>query len=89
METGFEYLIENDYATVWSSERKWINKIIKLQQEHPNNVDIKYYPENNHGTILAHVPKNWLKVSPPRKVNMTDERKAELAERLKASRQKG
>lgn len=86
-ETGFEYLIEDSHATVWSSERKWINKIIKLQQEHPNDVEIKYLPENNDGTILAHVPKNWLKISPPRQVNMTEERKAQLAEHLKIARQ--
>lgn len=86
-ETGFEYLIEDSHATVWSSERKWINKIIKLQQEHPNDVEIKYLPENNDGTILAHVPKNWLKISPPRQVNMTEERKAQLAEHLKIVRQ--
>ena len=85
-ETGFEYLIENDYATVWSSERKWINRIIKLQESHSEDVHIIYCPENNDGTILAHVPKNWLKISPPRQVNMTEERKAQLAEHLKTER---
>lgn len=87
-ETGFEYLVDNDYATVWSSERKWINKIIKLKESHPKDVEIKYLPENNDGTIYAHVSKKWLKISPPRQVNMTDEQRAAAAKRLKSARGK-
>lgn len=87
-ETGLEYLTEQSYATAWSDERKWINKILKLAAEHPDDVRILYYPENNDGTIYAHVPKNWIKLAPPRTVNMSDERKAELAERMKSIRPK-
>lgn len=86
-ETGFEYLVENNYATVWSSERKWINRIIQLQESHSKDVQIIHTPESNSGTILAHIPKNWLKISPPKKVNMTEERKIQLAENLRVARQ--
>ena len=87
-ETNLEYLNVDNYATFSSSESKWINKIIKLQQSHPNEVQIQYMPENNHGTILAHVPKSWFKISPPRKREMTDEQRAAAAERMANIRSK-
>lgn len=87
-ETCVEYLDVDKHATFCSSERKWINKIIKLQQEHPDEVEILYMPEKNEGVILAHIPKRWLKISPPAKRVMTDEQRAAAAERMKALRKK-
>lgn len=87
-ETNINYLNVDDYATFCSSEKKWINKILALHEKHPDKVIIKYYPENNHGMIYAHVPKSWIKVSPPRQVNYTEEQKAAMAERLAAAREK-
>ncbi|MGN5455180.1 MAG: hypothetical protein ACI4XN_04275 [Candidatus Kurthia intestinigallinarum] len=87
-ETAIDYLSENDHATFCSNEIKWINKIKKLADANPDKVDILYYPEDNQGYILAHVPKSWLKVSPPRQVNYTEEQRAAMAERLAAAREK-
>ena len=87
-ETVCEYLDADDRATFFSSERKWINKIIKLKESHPDEVDIVTYPEDNQGMILAHIPKQWFKISPPRQVNYTDEQRAALAERMKNVRTK-
>lgn len=85
-ETCVEYLDVDDYATFCSAERKWINKILKLKESYPNEVDIREYPETNNGYILAHIPKSWMKVSPPRQVNMTDEQRTAAAERMAAAR---
>ena len=87
-ETAIDYLSENDHATFCSNEIKWINKIKKLADANPDKVDILRYPEDNQGYILAHVPKSWLKVSPPRQVNYTEEQRAAMAERLAAAREK-
>ena len=87
-ETCVEYINEDKHATFCSSETKWINKILKLKAEHPDEVKIICMPEDNQGTILAHIPKKWLKISPPRQVNYTDEQKAAMAERLAAAREK-
>ena len=84
-ETVVGYIVADDYASFTSAETKWINKILKLKAEHPDQVDIKAYPENNQGYIYAHLPKKWLKVSPPRQ--MSDEQKAAAAERLRAMRE--
>ena len=85
-ETCFEYLDVDNIATVGSSERRWINKIIRLHEQRPDEVKIVRMPEDNDGYILAHVPKSWVKLSPPKQVNLTDEQRAARAERLKNSR---
>lgn len=87
-ETCINYVAEDDTATFCSSEQKWINKIIKLHGQHPDEVEIIYLPEDNYGMLYAEIPKKWLKVSPPRQVNYTDEQKAAMAERLAAAREK-
>lgn len=85
-ETAVGYLNVDDYATFSSDEKKWVNKIIRLHALHPSKVQILHWPDENHGTIVAHVPKHWLKISPPRQ--MSDEQKAAAAERLKAAKEK-
>lgn len=87
-ETSVGYITDERHATFSSSETKWINKITKLYEKHPDKVEIIYTPESNNGTIYAHVPKSWLKISPPRQVNYTDEQRAAMAERLAAARNK-
>ena len=87
-DTCVSYTNEDEHAFFSSSETKWINKITKLQQEHPDKVKIVYTPEENHGMIYAHIPKSWFKISPPRQVNYTDEQRAAMAERLAAAREK-
>ena len=82
-ETAISYLNIDDYAIFHSSEQKWINKILKLRESHPDEVKIVYLPEDNNGMLLAHVPKSWFKVSPPRQVNYTEEQRAAAAERMR------
>ena len=83
-ETVMGYIDTDDYASFTSAEKKWINKILKLKAEHPDEVDIKAYPENNQGYIYAHLPKKWIKISPPRQVS--EEQRLAAAERFKAMR---
>lgn len=87
-ETCCDYLDVNDYAEFTSCERKWVNKILKLKESNPDDVEITTYPENNGGYIVAHVPKSWFKLSPPRKVNYTEEQRAAAAERMSNARSK-
>ena len=82
-ETAIGYLDVDPCATFSSSERKWINKILKYAESHPDMVRIKCYPEDNFGELVADIPKSWLKISPPRTVNYTDEQRAAMAERMK------
>lgn len=85
METCCEYL---DDKVMWvsSDQQKIINKVRKLAEAYPDNVTIKREPETNDGCIYATMPADWLKLSPPRKIEMSDDQKAEVAERLRNAR---
>ena len=87
-ETSFDFLDVDDYAVFCTCERKWVNKILKLKESNPDDVEITMYPENNDGYIVAHVPKNWFKLSPPRTREMTDEQREAAAKRLADAREK-
>ena len=87
-ETCIEYIDEDKIATFYSAERKWINKILRLAEDHPGEVNILAHPDDNDGAILAHIPKSWMKMSPPAKRTMTDEQRAAAAERLRLAREK-
>lgn len=86
-----ESVIEFDYNDVriaWITSNDWnvIRRIRKLAAEHPEEVDIKYQPEENGGFMYGSVPRKWIRIAPPRKVTMTEEEKAAAVERLKAGR---
>ena len=87
-ETCVSYVGEDATVAFCSSEAKWINRIIKLHGQHPDEVKIVLAPEDNHGMLYAEIPKKWLKIAPPRQTNYTDEQKAAMVERLAAAREK-
>lgn len=78
LETCFNYT--DDCAYFSSSERRWINKIHKLKEKHPDEVEIIREAEDNDGCIYAKVPSTWMKLSPPR--TYTDEQIAVMTARL-------
>lgn len=82
METCFNYC---DLAAGFfsSDERKWINKVRKLKEEHPNEVEIIKQPEDNDGCIYAKLPTAWFKLRPPVKRDFTEEQLQEMRERMK------
>lgn len=86
-ETMIEYLDVDKYATFCSAERRWINRINKLHEQYPDEVQIVYAPEDNCGVIYAHIPKSWMKISPPKKTNYTDEQRAAMTERMRKARE--
>lgn len=81
-ENCLEFLTRQNTMTVTFCSHKWINKIKKYANSHPD--DVKIIATNADGSICAHVPTKWLKVSPPRKVNLTDEQLLERAERMRS-----
>ena len=82
-ETAFDYLSCDHHATFSTTEPKWIRKIKSLQQSHPN--DIQIIKESKDG-ILVHIPKSWMKITPPRKMTLTDEQRLAAGERMKNAR---
>lgn len=86
IETTINYLQEDKTMTVFTAQRKWLNKLTKYADDPNSGVKIIY--ENDDGSKIFEVPINWLKISPPRKSNMTEEQKLKAAERLKKARDK-
>ena len=88
MDTGFDRYSDNVWH-VYSDERKWINKILALAEQYPDDVRITNYPDENGGVLTALLPAKWFRVMPPRRLKeKTPEEKAALAARLKAGREK-
>lgn len=85
MQTSISVYEDASYFS--SDDRKWITKIRKLKAQHPEDVQILAEPENNDGCIYVKLPVNWMKITPPRKVELTDEQRAARAERLKNAQQ--
>ena len=84
MENVIEFLTGQRRATVTLSQERYKTKIEKLAKERPD--ECKIIARNTDGTILAHVPVSWVKISPPRKVEMSDERKEQLRQQLASAR---
>lgn len=85
-ETACEWYGNEKKAAMWSNEATWIKKLTALAEQYPNDVVIRRASEDNNGMILVDLPKSWFKIKPPAKRTMTDEQRAELAERMKRIR---
>ena len=86
MENVIEFLNGQKRATVTLSQGRYKTKVEKLAKERPD--ECKILARNLDGTILAHVPTSWVKISPPRKVEMSENRKEELRKQLANARNK-
>ena len=83
METCFNYC-SKEHGYFSSDERKFINKVRRLKEKYPDQVRILAEPEENDGCIYCELPVEWFSVRPPKKMNFTDEQKAELSVRMKS-----
>ena len=83
MENVIEFLKNQETATVTLSQGRFIGMIKRLAEKYPGQVEIIHDTDAN-GYFLAHVPVSWIKFRPP--LEISDERKKELAERLNAFR---
>lgn len=84
METSCNYTDKTMYFS--SDERRMINKILRLADSHPEEVTILKRPEENDGCIYATLPSEYLKISPPKHIHLTDEQREARSERLKLAR---
>ena len=84
-ETSVDWFGNEDYCTVYSTHIKFKNWIREMKAEHPEEVEIIF---EDDGGIMAKMPKGCLKLSWPRKVNMSEEDRKIAGERLKKAREK-
>ena len=86
IEAAINYTNVDECAYFSSNDKKWINRIFRLKRQYPDLVEIQQAPDNNGGYVMAGVPKDWFKLTPPKKTNYTTAEKKQIGERLKASR---
>ena len=84
-ETCVEFVKGEPTLSWYSSDSKWIARIVQLANERPDEVEIVYKDEDG---LLVHCPASWFKPpKPPIKRDLTPEQRAEAAARLKAVRE--
>ena len=62
-ENVIEWTKDSERATLTLSQRRTISKVKKLADKYPAICQI--VAENKDGSICAHVPVAWIKISPP------------------------
>ncbi|NCB50919.1 MAG: hypothetical protein EOM54_03400 [Clostridia bacterium] len=70
------YASGNDTFTVSACERWSVAMLKRLKAKYPDEVDIRHV--NKDGSIVAHIPFEWMRIVPKYKRNISDE---ELARR--------
>ena len=83
-ETVYEHASGNDTFTVTACERWSKGMITRLKERYPDEVDIRHV--NKDGSIVAHIPFEWMRIVPKRKDTMTDEQRELARERMAALR---
>lgn len=84
-EFAIEWVRGDEIATVTAcSYSKLKSKLLKYAESHPEECKILHI--NSDGSICAHVPVKWVKVSPPR--TMSEEQRAAAGERLNKARRR-
>ena len=83
-ETIINFNEEEKVASVYTYNKSLRNKLNKLLGV---NQDIHIIRSSDEMSEFE-VPKSWIKVSPPKQVNLSDEQRAAIAARLQVSRNK-
>lgn len=81
-ETGISHT-KGGSLYVSSSETAMINRLRQIAEEHPDEVKILAKPEDNYGCIYLRMPFSYLKINPPRQLNLSEEDRLARAERIR------
>ena len=66
-ENVIEWVKDDNRATLSMSQRRTISRVKQLAEQYPEECQI--VAENKDGSVCAHVPVSWVKISPPKKVS--------------------
>lgn len=83
-ETVYEHIEGGDTFTVTAAERWSVGMLRRLAEKFPDEVTIT--AENRDGSIVAHVPFDWMRIVPKKRVNLSEERRRQLADNLERAR---
>lgn len=85
-ETIINFNEEEKIATVFTFNKSLQRRLAKLAEQYPEVCKRDFDTWHPAESVDYTVPKKWIKINPPKKVNFTDEQKAALAERLANNR---
>lgn len=83
METSVTYT--SDKAFLSTDERWLISRINKHADANPGCVKFIKMPQDNDGCLYCEIPSKWIRITPPKKIELTDEQRAERAERMRSA----
>lgn len=84
-ESCVEFVKGEPTLSWYSSDSKWIARMVQLANECPDEVEIIYKDKDG---LMVRCPASWFKPpKPPIKRDLTPEQRAELAERMKQARE--
>lgn len=78
-ENCIEWIKGSKTATVTFPKGRFATKVMKLAEKNPDEVQIQHV--NKDGSLVAHIPVNYIKISRPRKNVLTDEQRQALSEK--------
>lgn len=78
-ENNIEFLNEDEKASASFTSKRFINKMMRLREQNPDDVEIVAL--NSDGSATFRFPKKWVRISVPRK--FTEEERENAAERLR------
>ena len=79
-ENCIEWIKGSKTATVTFPKGKYATKVVKLAEQNPDEVQICH--KNKDGSVVAHIPISYIHISKPRKLNLTEEQRQVMRERL-------
>ena len=71
---------KHGFFTITAAERRSISMLQRLKKNYPDQVDIRHV--NADGSIVAHIPSGWVKISPNRQ--LTPDERRRRSDRMKA-----
>ena len=77
---------DKEVTITFCNNNKYKTKVQKLAEEYPD--EVKIVASNKDGSIVAHLPLSYIKISHPPKRVMTDEQRKASIEALKKYRER-
>lgn len=81
-ENVMEWVRDQKRATLSLSQRRTIARVKKLAVKYPDECQI--IAENKDGSLYAHVPVEWIRINPGKK--LTEEERVKMAERMRRNK---
>ena len=80
-ETVIDHENGMEVCSVSSGDKKVKNRLHALHEKYPDYVVPMAL--NKDGSVWYHVPWSWIRIQPPNTINMTEEERLRLSERMR------